>query len=90
MLFKKIKWIRGIERIKKRKNKSSEYFYINLDDGEKVAVIIEKGIRASFPKRLQGRSGKITGTRGRFKLVEINDKNKVKTYIIHPVHLRRL
>ncbi|MDD2444809.1 MAG: 50S ribosomal protein L21e [Candidatus Nanoarchaeia archaeon] len=81
--------VKGKRIRQKGKIKLSEYFK-NLDDGEKVAVIIEKGIRASFPKRLQGRSGKITGTRGRFKLVEINDKNKVKTYIIHPVHLRRL
>ena len=81
--------VKGKRIRQKGKIKLSEYFK-NLDDGEKVAVIIEKGIRASFPKRLQGRSGKITGTRGNFKLVEINDKNKVKTYIIHPVHLRRL
>lgn len=81
--------VKGKRIRQKGKIKLSEYFK-NLDDGEKVAVIIEKGIRASFPKRLQGRSGKITGTRGRFKLVEINDKNKVKTYIIRPVHLRRL
>ncbi len=85
----KNKMVKGKRIRQKGKIKLSEYFK-NLDDGEKVAVIIEKGIRASFPKRLQGRSGKITGTRGRFKLVEINDKNKVKTYIIHPVHLRRL
>lgn len=73
----------------KGKIKFSEYFK-KLEDGDKVAIIIERGVRAAFPKKLQGRSGKIIGTRGRFKLVELKDKNKVKTYIIHPVHLRRL
>lgn len=81
--------VKGKRIRQKGKIKLSEYFK-KLDEGERVAVIVEKGVRASFPKRLQGRSGKVIATRGNFKLVEINDKNKVKTYIIHPVHLRRL
>ncbi|MFA5484634.1 MAG: 50S ribosomal protein L21e [Candidatus Pacearchaeota archaeon] len=81
--------VRGKRIRQKGKIKLSEYFK-KLDDGERVAVVVEKGLRASFPKRLQGRSGAIIGTRGKFKLVKINDKNKLKTYIIHPVHLKRL
>lgn len=81
--------VRG-KRIRQRgKIKFSEYFK-KINIGERVAVVIERGVKAAFPKRLQGRSGVIIGERGSYKLIEINDKNKKKVYIIHPVHLRRL
>lgn len=71
------------------KLKLSKYFR-KINDGENVGVIMDCGVRASFPRRLRGASGKITGSRGKFKLIEIKDGNKLKTFIIHPIHLRKL
>ncbi len=73
----------------KGKLKLSSYFK-KIDDGVDVALVTDLGVRASFPKRLKGMSGKVSGSRGRFKLVEIKDGNKLKTLIVHPVHLRKL
>ena len=73
----------------KGKLKLSSYFK-KIDDGAKVALVIDSGVRASFPRRLKGMSGKVSGSRGKFKLVEIKDGNKLKTFIIHPVHLKKL
>jgi large subunit ribosomal protein L21e len=73
----------------KGKIRLSSYFK-NIEDGARVAVVDERGVRMSFPKRLRGMSGKIKCSRGRFKDVEIKDGNKLKTFIIHPVHLRVL
>jgi large subunit ribosomal protein L21e len=73
----------------KGKLRLSSYFK-KLDDGDSVALVIERGVRATFPSRLQGLSGKVSGSRGKFKLVEVKDGNKMKTYIIHPVHLKKL
>ena len=73
----------------KGKLKLSAYFK-NIEDGERVAVVDERGVRMAFPKRLRGMSGKIKCSRGKFKEVEIKDGNKLKTFIIHPVHLRVL
>lgn len=73
----------------KGKLKLSSYFK-KINDGERVALVIDRGVRASFPKRLMGMSGKVMSSRGRFKLVEIKDGNKLKTFIIHPVHLKKL
>ena len=67
----------------------SKYFK-RLGDGDRVAIVTDVGVRASFPKRLKGMSGKVAGSRGKFKLVEIKDGNKLKTFIVHPVHLRIL
>ena len=81
-------------RVKKRvrekgKLRLSGYFK-KFSDGDNVGVVMDSGIRASFPKRLRGMSGKVGGSRGRFKLVEIKDGNRLKTFIIHPAHLRKL
>jgi len=73
----------------KGKVKLSSYFKA-IEDGKKVSVVRELGVRAAFPKRIIGNSGKVIGSRGRCKLVEIKDGNKTKTFIIHPVHLKLL
>lgn len=67
----------------------SSYFK-HLNDGDNVALVINRGVGISCPGRLQGYSGKVKGSRGKFKVVEIKDGNKLKTFIIHPVHLKKL
>jgi len=80
----------------KRKNqrdhgkiKFSRYFQ-DFEKGERVAVIRELAMDPKFPKQLQGKSGVIESKRGRAYIVRINDLNKEKSYIIHPVHLKKL
>ncbi len=82
--------VRRTKKIRtKGKLKLSAYFK-NIDDGERVAIVDERGVRMGFPARLRGMSGKVKCSRGRFKEIEIKDGNKLKTFIIHPVHLRVL
>jgi|TARA_B100001964_G_C13872213_1_gene439212 large subunit ribosomal protein L21e len=73
----------------KGKLKLSKYFK-EIEEGSRVAIVTDAGVRAAFPKRLKGLSGKVEGSRGKFKLVKLKDGNKEKTFIIHPVHLRKL
>ena len=80
----------------KRKNqrehgkiKLSRYFQ-DFEKGDRVAVVKELALQPKFPKSLQGRSGVVESKRGSSYIVKINDLNKEKTYIIHPVHLRKL
>lgn len=73
----------------KGKLRLSSYFK-KIEDGERVAIVEERSIRAAFPGRLQGMSGVVKGSRGKFKEVEIKDGGKMKTFIIHPVHLKVL
>ncbi len=67
----------------------SNYFQ-KFNEGERVAVIRELAVQPKFPKRLQGRSGVVSGKKGSSYIVEIKDLNKEKAYIIHPVHLKKL
>jgi ribosomal protein L21E len=67
----------------------SRYFQ-ELKKGDSVAVIKEKSIPSNFPKRLQGRTGKVDKRIGKSYSVKINDQTKEKEFIISPVHLRRI
>jgi len=73
----------------KGKIKLSQWFQ-DLGKGDRVAVVRELAVQPKFPKKLQGRSGVVEGKRGHSYIVKIKDLNKEKTYIIHPVHLRKL
>ncbi len=74
---------------KKGKIEFSRYFQ-KLKEGEKVAVNVEKSVDFNFPKRLQGRTGVVEGSRGNVKLIKIKDQNKEKKFLIHPIHLKKI
>jgi large subunit ribosomal protein L21e len=67
----------------------SQYFK-KVVDGALVSVVPEASVRAGFPGRIKGKSGKVMGSRGNYKIVELKDGNKTKTFIIHPIHLKIL
>ena len=73
----------------KGKVRLSQYFK-KVKDGALVSVVPDASVRAGFPGRIRGKSGKVTGSRGKYKIVEIKDGNKTKTFIIHPIHLKIL
>ncbi len=73
----------------KGKVKLSEYFK-KINEGDTVAIIHERGFAIAFPKRIIGNTGKVIGSRGSYRLVQISDGNKIKTFIIHPIHLKKL
>lgn len=83
------KMAKGKRMREKGKIRLSSYFK-NLDKGQKVSVVPDAGIRSAFPKRIKGKTGVILESRGTFKVVEINDGNKAKKFIIHPIHLRKI
>ena len=71
------------------KIKLSRYFQ-DFKEGDRVAVIRELAVQPKFPSKLHGRSGVVNGKRGNSYIVKIKDLKKEKTYIIHPVHLKKL
>ena len=67
----------------------SRYFQ-KLQEGESVAVVIEPSVKSSFPKRLQGRTGKIEEKRGKAYFVKIKEQKKEKKFLIEPIHLKKI
>ena len=62
----------------------------NLVTGQPVAVVREVSVDAGFPDRIQGRTGTVVSKRGHAYIVKIKDHDKEKTFIIRPVHLRKI
>jgi len=67
----------------------SKYFQ-DLKKGETVAVVKERSLQSSFPTSLQGRTGVVEGKRGNACIVKMKGIKKDKSYIIRPVHLKRI
>jgi len=67
----------------------SKYFQ-DLKIGDAVAVIRELSVGYNFPKRLQGRTGFVEEKRGRALVIRIKDQGKEKTYLIEPIHLKKI
>lgn len=81
--------IKGKKQRTKGKIKLSSYFK-KFAEGDRVAIVKEHAVKAAFSKRLIGKSGKIIGKRGNYEIVELKDGARVKKYIVHPVHLKKL
>ena len=67
----------------------SRYFQ-EFKEGEKVAIVRELSINASFPSRLQGRTGVIQSRRGKAYMVNIKERKKEKNFLIEPIHLKKI
>lgn len=73
----------------KGKLRLSQYFQ-KFENGDRVAVTIEPSQITNVPKRFQGRTGEISGKKGRVYRVKIYDQNKEKEFLIEPIHLKKI
>jgi len=71
------------------KLKLSQYFQ-EFKQEDRVAIVREQALNPAFPKRIQGKSGTIIGMKGRAYIIELMDGNEQKTYILKPMHLKKL
>ena len=75
---------------KKGKISISKYFQ-SFKTGDKVGLKAESAVsKGMYHPRFYGCIGTIKGKKGRCYEVSIKNKNKQKTLIIHPVHLKKL
>ena len=65
-------------------------FFQSFKEGEKVLLGVEPAVQNGFyHPNYMGKSGIISGKKGRCYEVTIKDMGKEKTLIVHPVHLKR-
>jgi len=67
----------------------SKYFQ-EFKPGDSVAVVREPSITASFPERMQGRTGVVEYKRGKAYMIKIKDMEKEKQFLIEPIHLKKI
>ena len=65
-------------------------FFQKFKTGDSVAVVRNLSFTLGYPKRIQGRTGKVIAKRGAAYYVEIKDLNKPKRYSIRPIHLKKI
>ena len=65
-------------------------FFQKLLPGDAVAVVRELSVPFFYSKRLQGRTGKVIAKRGNSYEVLVKHLNKPKTYMIPPIHLKKI
>ncbi|MBC88967.1 MAG: 50S ribosomal protein L21e [Candidatus Thalassarchaeaceae archaeon] len=84
----------GTRRILKRSK--SERGRVNISrvmhpyaEGDRVSIVLDGGQQGGMPhRRFQGMTGTIVAKQGRAYVVEFTDKNKNKSVLARPEHLR--
>jgi large subunit ribosomal protein L21e len=65
-------------------------FVQKLDLGAKVVLLGEPAYQNGFyHRRFHGRTATVTGKQGDCYKVELRDGGTMKTFIVHPVHLKK-
>lgn len=80
----------GRKNIRKRGKILLSRAFQEVNEGDSVAVIIERSAQPSFPKRIHGRTGIVKEKRGRAIVVSITEGRKEKKFIIEPIHLKKI
>lgn len=78
------------KKIRTKGKISFSLYFQKLKQGDRVSVVKEEAIASNFPERLQGRTGVVKEKRGKAYVVEIKDSNKLKSFIIEPIHLKKI
>lgn len=78
------------KKIRTRGKLSLSRYFQELKEGDSVAIAKESAIQASFPERMQGRTGVVEEKKGKSYIIRIKDHEKEKKYIIAPIHLKKI
>ena len=61
-----------------------------LKEGQNVALVFEGSTSTNIQKRMKGRTGKVIAKRGKCYVVEVKDRDKLKRYVVDPIHLKKI
>ncbi len=83
------------QKMSKKANKKGKInirgFLQTFKEGDKVQLVADSSYqRGMFPLRFYGKNGIVKSKQGRSYYVTINDQNKEKSLIVHPIHLKKI
>ncbi|MFH1682253.1 MAG: 50S ribosomal protein L21e [Candidatus Woesearchaeota archaeon] len=68
----------------------SKYFQ-ELGQGDKVSFSANCAVsKGMYHPRFHGKVGKVINKRGFCYIIEVKDGNKMKTFNVHPIHLKKV
>ena len=77
------------KRIRQKGLSSLNKILIDYEEGQRVDIVIDSGFHRGMPhKRYHGRTGVVTGLRGRAVVVDVGLGNSMRSLIIRREHLR--
>ncbi len=78
------------KNIKNRGKLGLSQYFQEFEIGQKVAIVREHSLNPAFPKRIQGLTGNVIGTKGKAYIIRALDGKEAKDYIIMPMHLKKI
>jgi len=77
------------KRVREKGLGSLSQVLVDFEAGQRVDIVIDSGFHKGMPhRRYQGKTGIVTGLRGRAVLVDVNLGNATKSLIVRREHLR--
>ena len=77
------------KRIREKGLSSPSKVLVDYESGQRVDIVIDSGFHKGMPhRRYQGKTGVVTGLRGRAVLVDVGLGKATKSLIIRREHLR--
>ena len=77
------------KNIRERGKISLSNFFKSYKEGSRVVLVGEPAVQGGmFFPRFKGKTGVVKGKQGKCYAVQIKDGSKLKTLLVHPVHLR--
>lgn len=80
----------GKKKVRTRGKIQLSRYFQEMKKGDFVAIVREPSVQSSFPVRIQGRTGKVEGRRGKAYMINLRDQNKEKKFLIEPIHLKKI
>lgn len=80
----------GKKKVRTRGKIQLSRYFQEIKNGDFVAIVREPSVQSSFPVRIQGRTGKVEGRRGKAYMINLRDQNKEKKFLIEPIHLKKI
>jgi len=79
------------KNIRARGKLTMRAIFQTFKEGDKVQLVVNSAKqKGRFPLRYYGKKGEVVKKQGRAYQVKIKDINKVKSFIVDPIHLKRL
>lgn len=79
------------KNIKDRGKINITKFLQNFDLNDKVSLSADSSYQdGMYHPRFHGKTGKVCGKQGKCYYISINDGDKQKKLLVHPVHLRKV
>ena len=77
------------KKVRKRGISPLGRLMVDYEEGQRVDIVIDPSFHRGMPhRRYQGRTGVVTGIRGRGVIVDVKLGKAIKTLIIRPEHLQ--